>query len=94
MLANFVQSEFVPLNTAKSEWLLRAMVTTDRLPNAGWIVVTQADRAPVGLKADAVLPAQPDLYAQIAEGRFLQPGPLLSAATAWAHAILHHEVRP
>jgi hypothetical protein len=27
VLANFVQSEFVPLNTAKSEWLLRAMVT-------------------------------------------------------------------
>ncbi len=67
--------------------------TTDRLPNAGWTVVTQADRAPVGLKAVAVLPAQPDLYAQIAEGRFLRPGPLLDAATTWAHAILHHEVR-
>jgi hypothetical protein len=67
--------------------------STDRLLDAGWIAVTQADRAPVGLKAVAVLPEQPDLYAQIADGRFLQPGPLLDAASAWAHAILHHEVQ-
>jgi hypothetical protein len=67
--------------------------TTERLLDAGWIAVTQADRAPVGLKAVAVLPEQPDLYAQIADGRFLQPGPLLDAASAWAHAILHHEVQ-
>ncbi len=68
--------------------------TTDRLPNdISWVVVSQSDRAPVGLKAVATLPTQPDLYAQIAEGRFLQPGPLLDAASAWANAIQHGEVQ-
>jgi len=68
--------------------------TTDRLPgDASHVVVTQADRAPVGLKAVAVLPTQPDLYTQIAGGRFLQPGPLLDAAVEWADTLRRNEVR-
>jgi len=72
--------------------------TTDRLPgDAGWVLVADAARAPVGLEAVAVFPPEPELFAQIERGDFLQPGPLLEAATTWAghlrRAERHAEAR-